>query len=252
MTNTIPMAFLQQAATLLTTSVDKGGGDLSGGQVVELTVAYAYDFGVNVPYARYPNGAPNKRTMLLDNLARFEPKQQYQIIRELCDRVDPRGERPEIVRLKTKLFVEFAQYADQDQLTDMHRTLLVETRHWLSDYPESQKLFVEALQKHDNGIFRRNTLDDLRLALEKLLHGIFNNGKSLENQIQAVGAFVSSRGGSKELANMFQKLVEYFSKYQNTFIKHDDAVIVAEVEFVFELASSFMKHFIRLTKPATA
>ena len=251
MTNTIPMAFLLHAAKLLTTNAEEGGGGLSGGQAVELTAAYAYDFGVNVPYARYPNSAPNKRTMLLDNLARFEPKQQYQIVRELCDRVDPLGERTDIVKLKTKLFVEFAECADQDQLTDMHRTLLVETRHWLSDHPESQKLFVEALQKHDNGIFRRNTLDDLRLALEKLLHGILGNGRSLENQIQAVGTFVSDRGGSKELANMFQKLVEYFSKYQNTFIKHDDAVIVAEVEFVFELTSSFMKHFIRLSKPAT-
>jgi hypothetical protein len=50
---------------------------------------------------------------------------------------------------------------------------------------------------------------------------------------------------------MFRTLVDYFSKYQNTYIKHDDAVIVAEVEFVFELTSSFMKHFIRLSKTAT-
>jgi len=251
MTNKIPMVFLQHAAKLLTTNADEGGGGLSGGQAVELTTAYAYDFGVSIPHARYPNSAPNKRTMLLDNLAKFEPKQQYQIIRELCDRVDPLGDQPDIVKLKTKLFVEFADFADQDQLTDMHRTLLVETQHWLSEHPESKKLFDEALQKHDNGIFRRNTLDDLRLALEKLLHSIFGNHKSLENQIQAVGTFVSDRGGSKELANMFQKLVEYFSKYQNTFVKHDDSVILAEVEFIFELTSSFMKHFIRLSKTAT-
>lgn len=251
MTSTITMAFLQYAAKLLTTSTEEGGGGLSGGQAVELTVAYAYDFSVNVPYARYPNGAPNKRTMLLENLVRFEPKQQYQIIRELCDRVDPLGERPEIVKLKNKLFIEFPGCADQDQKTDMHRTLLVETRHWLADHPESRKLFNEALQKHDNGVFRRNTLDDLRLALELLLRSLFANEKSLENQIQAVGTFVSDRGGSKELANMFRTLVDYFSKYQNTYIKHDDAVIVAEVEFVFELTSSFMKHFIRLSKTAT-
>ena len=249
MTTKIPMAFLLHAAKLLTTSADEGGG-LSGGQAVELMVAYAYDFGVNVPYARYPNSAPNKRTMLLDNLSKFEPRQQYQIIRELCDRVDPLGVRAEIVKLKTKLLVEFANFADQDQLTDMHRTLLGETRHWLAEHPDSKKLFDEALQKHDNGILRRNTLDDLRLALEKLLHSIFGNHKSLENQIQAVGTFVSERGGSKELANMFQKLVEYFSKYQNTFIKHDDAVIIAEVEFIFELTSSFMKHFLRLSNNA--
>lgn len=250
MTDKIPMAYLQHAAKVLTTSQQDGGGGLSGNQAVELTIAYAYDFDVDVKYVRYPNDAPNKRTMLLDNLAAFEPKQQYQIVRELCDRVDPMGEQPEIVKLKTKLFTEFADFADEDQLTDMHRTLLVETRHWLSDHPESQKLFNEALKKHDHGVFRRNTLDDLRLALELLLCSLFRNAKSLENQIPAIGAFVQDRGGSPELANMFQKLVDYFSKYQNTYVKHDDAVIVGEVEFVFELTSSFMKHLIRLSKSA--
>jgi hypothetical protein len=250
MTEKITMAFLQHSAKVLTTSTEEGGGGLSGGKVVELTSAYAYDFGVDVKYARYPNDAPNKRSMLLDNLAAFQPQQQYQIVRELCDRVDPVGKLPEIIKLKTKLFVEFAEFADQDQLTDMHRTLLVETRHWLADHPESQKLFNEALQKHDQGVFRRNTLDDLRLALELLLRSLFGNAKSLENQISAIGKFVGDRSGSPELANMFQKLVDYFSKYENTYVKHDDAVIVAEVEFVFELTSSFMKHFIRLAKSA--
>lgn len=249
MADKISMVYLQQAAKVLTTPELEGGGGLSGGKAVELTVAYAYDFGVDVIYARYPNDAPNKRTMLLENLAVFQPKQQYQIVRELCDRVDPLGEKPDIVKLKAKLFTEFADFADQDQLTDMHRTLLVETRHWLADHPESQKLFNEALQKHDHGVFKRNTLDDLRLALELLLRSLFSNSKSLENQIALLGEFIRSKGGSSELANMFQKLVDYFSKYQNTYIKHDDAVIVAEVEFMFELTSSFMKHLIRLSKP---
>ena len=249
MADKISMVYLQHAAKVLTTPEQEGGGGLSGGMAVELTVAYAYDLGVDVMYARYPNDAPNKRTMLLENLAVFQPKQQYQIVRELCDRVDPLGEKPDIVKLKAKLFTEFADFADQDQLTDMHRTLLVETRHWLSDHLEAQKLFNEALQKHDHGVFKRNTLDDLRLALELLLRSLFSNSKSLENQIALLGEFIRAKGGSSELSNMFQKLVDYFSKYQNTYIKHDDAVIVAEVEFMFELTSSFMKHLIRLSKP---
>jgi hypothetical protein len=110
-----------------------------------------------------------------------------------------------------------------------------------------RKLFDEALHKHDNGVFRRNTLDDLRLALELLLCDLFGNGKSLENQVPAVGQFVRSKGGSKELANMFQKLVDYYASYQNTYVKHDDAVITSEIEIIFELTASFMKHFLRLS-----
>lgn len=202
MADKITQAFILHAARILTDSSVSGPGALSGGRAVELTSAYAVDFAVDIKYARYPNYAPNKRPMLSDNLAAFAPKQQYQIIRALCDRVDPTGEQPEIVKLKTQLFRQFAGCADQDQLTDVHRTLLVETRHWLAEHAESRKLFDEALQKHDHGVFRRNTLDDLRLALELLLRNLFRNGRSLENQVPAVGQLVKDKGGSKELANM--------------------------------------------------
>lgn len=45
---------------------------------------------------------------------------------------------------------------------------------------------------------------------------------------------------------MFVKLVEYYCKYQNSYVKHDDAIIEEEIEFIFEITSSFMKHIIRL------
>lgn len=75
---------------------------------------------------------------------------------------------------------------------------------------------------------------------------IFKNVKSIENQITNLGEHLNAKGGSKELTNMFVKLVEYYSKYQNTYVKHDDAVIEEEIEFIFEITSSFMKHIIRL------
>jgi len=241
MRDRIPTAFISHAATELTAN------GLTGPKLVEITSAYAADFGLDIPHARYPFDCPNKRTALLDNLAVFAPKQQYQIIRELCDRLNADGSNAALTRLKVKLMTEYAEFADQDQQTDMHRTLVVETRHWLTGHDAVRKLFDEALQKHDHGIFRRNTLDDLRLALELLLCDMFGNGKSLENQVPAVGQFVRSKGGSKELANMFQKLVDYYAGYQNTYVKHDDAVITSEIEIIFELTASFMKHFMRLS-----
>lgn len=242
MRDRIPTVFISFAATELT---DNG---LSGSKLVEITSAYAVDFGVDIPHARAPFSAPNKRTALLDNLICFKPQQQYQIIRELCDRLNPDGAVAPLVELKVKLLNEYSEFADQDNSEAIHKTLIIETRHWLSDHPDVRKLFDEALQKHDQGVFRRNTLDDLRLALELLACSIFDNQKSLEHQISLLGNFVQSRGGSPELANMFRTLVDYYSKYQNTYIKHDDAVITAEIEFVFELTCSFMKHFLRLNK----
>jgi hypothetical protein len=235
-----PTAFLSHAATVLTNN------GLTGGKLVEITSAYAVDFGADIPHARYPFDASNKRTALLDNLLCFAPKQQYQVIRELCDRLNSDGTNTNLVTLKIKLLSEYTEFADQDQSTDLQRTLITETRHWLSSYPEVRKLFDESLLKHDQGVFQRNTLDDLRLALEILTRHTFGNQKTLENQLSFIGQFVRERGGSPQLANMFEKLVDYYTKYQNTYVKHDDAVITAEIEFIFELTASFMKHLLRL------
>ena len=74
--------------------------------------------------------------------------------------------------------------------------------------------------------------------------------KSLENQVSPIGAFLGAKGGSPELRNMFMKLLDYYTKYQNTYVKHNDAVIEEEIEIVFELTSSFIKHLVRLHERA--
>jgi hypothetical protein len=236
----ISTAFISHAATVLTNN------GLTGSKLVEITSAYAVDFAADIPHARYPFEAHNKRTALLENLLCFAPKQQYQVMRELCDQLNPDGTKAELVMLKVKLLSQYADFADQDQATDLHRTLVIETQHWLSGYPAVRKLFDESLLKHDHGVFQRNTLDDLRLALELLMRQIFGNEKTLENQLPFVGKFVKVHGGSPQLANMFEKLLDYYAKYQNTYVKHNDKVITAEIEFIFELTASFMKHLLRL------
>jgi hypothetical protein len=65
----ITTAFMSFAATELTNN------GLTGPKLVEITSAYAADFCKDIPHARYPFDAPNKRTALLDNLLCFEPKQ---------------------------------------------------------------------------------------------------------------------------------------------------------------------------------
>jgi len=45
---------------------------------------------------------------------------------------------------------------------------------------------------------------------------------------------------------MLVKLIDYYAKYQNSYVKHDDSVIEEEIEFLLEISSSFMKHLVRL------
>lgn len=243
--NDISPAFITHATEILA-ETNLG---MSGPEIVRTISAYAVEYDVNIPHASYPFDAPNKRTALFENIMAFPDPQRYLIIRELCDhRTVQEKNKEEARRLKIQLVTRYGHLDPGRDGSKINETLIEQTRHWLDQFPEVLDLYNEALQKHEHGVFTRNVLDDLRLSLEKLLHSIFQNHKSLENQIQFLGPFIKHRGGSAELSNMFLKLVDYYTKYQNTYIKHDAAVIEEEVEFVFEITSSFMKHFVRLNE----
>jgi len=238
----LPVVFVTHAAEVL---ADTARG-LSGNEIVKVTSAYAIDWNVRIPYDTYPfKDAPNKRTALVANLVPFNGTQRYKIIRALCDQptIQSRN-KAEADKLKSQLFAKYGHL--DDSLSDLNPSLVEETHHWLAAFPDSRDLFDAALQKHANGVFARNALDDLRLSLELLLKAIFQNTKTLENQLGNVGTYVSARGGSSEYRNMFAKLLDYYSKYQNSYVKHDDAVIDDEVAFVIEITACFIKHLVRL------
>lgn len=238
----IPSVFITHVANVLVGTLN----GFTGSKIVQYCTDYAVDFDVNIPHAKYPFDAPNKRTALKENLSVFSPPQQYKIIKDFCDLEQFKG-NSDIKDLKIKLVSRYSYFAENDTESGINESLIEEARHWLEEYPESLRLYQEALTLFENGVFKRNLLDDLRLALELLLKTILNNEKSLENQIGVLGDHLRSRGGSKELINMFVKLVEYFCKYQNSYVKHDDAVIEEEIEFIFEITSSFMKHIVKLS-----
>lgn len=239
----IPATFINLAADILGSTAQ----GLSGSKIAEFCSAYAIDFDVTIPYSEYPfpSELPNKRTALRENLKAFSSEQQFKIIKELCE-LEQFKDNNDAKDLKIKLVTRYGKLNSGDSSKEINEALIQETQHWLQDYPDSLKLYQEALSKFDNQIFQRNLLDDLRLSLELLLKAIIGNSKSIENQLGDIGTFIQSKKGSKELNNMFVKLIDYYSKYHNTYIKHDDAVIENEIEIIFEMTSSFMKFLVRL------
>lgn len=230
--------FLNQAADAL-------ASQLSGAEIIRSTAQYAVEWNVSIPHASQRFNAPNKRTALAENLQAFTEQQRYQIIGDLLD-------HPSVTATEatTKLRLQLAtRYAHLNTTTtggEVDKDLLDQTQHWLEKYPEPKVLYTQALEKYHARALERNVLDDLRLAFERLLRHILKNNQSLEHQIQPLGSFVKARGGSPEFANMFVKIVEYYAKYQNTYVKHDNAVIAEEIELILELTAAFMKHIIRL------
>jgi hypothetical protein len=225
---------------------------LTGTEIVRTCAAFAIEFNVSIPHPTYPFEAPNKRTALAQNLMAFSAPQRYRIIRELCDLPSSKSKNTDATRnLKLALMSRYGHLDSEKLGADVNKDLVMQARHWLDPFPEVLAIFNHAIEKYKSQIFVRNLLDDLRLALEKLVQVILGNEKSLENQLSGVGQFVKDRGGSPELSNMFVKLVNYYCKYQNNYVKHDNAVIEEEVEFVIEITAAFLKHFVRLAARGT-
>ena len=239
----LPRTFTAHAADVLGNT----NSGLSGNNIVKRLRAYAADFGVTIPHPVYPFEAGNKATALRENLEAFSGFEQHRIIRELCDDPTlPPGPNEHRAKLRIDLATKYKAFDNTVDDPHFFFDAVEETRHWLDDYPQILKLYDAGISKYKAGVFERNVLDDMRLSLETLLKELLVNNKSMENQQQYLGSYIKIRGGSKELTNMFLKLTEYYSSYQNSYVKHSDSIIVQEVEFIIEISSSFMKYLIKL------
>jgi len=110
----------------------------------------------------------------------------------------------------------------------------------LAKYPESAKVYQDALNKLGKDTYDRNLLDDLRLCLELLLKEVLGNSKRLESQKDALGEYLKRNDCSKEISNMVWQLLDYYAKYQNDKVKHADKYRNEEVELLINLSSSFI------------
>lgn len=124
---------------------------------------------------------------------------------------------------------------------EIEQSRVNETLNKLDICPEAKILYEQALEKKDR--YERNALDDMRLCLELYLKKILGNNKSLENQKNDIGRYQQRKGSSVEFTNMFGKLIDYYTKYQNEHVKHNDNVNPKDVDFIFKLTIDFIDNF---------
>lgn len=221
---------------------------LSGAQIIKYCNNYAIDFNVIIPvdsadFGKFGSIIPNKRTALLRNLQAFNAKQQFQIIKELSE-LDFFRDNDETKKLKVQLYTRYGFLAEECL---SNTELVVKTKHWLENHPESLKQYTSALTKYEGGIFERNTLDDMRLSFELLIKDILGNNKSLENQIAELGGMLKNTDASTELRNIVTQVIKYYTDFQNNHVKHNDKVNSNEIEYVIELTSVVMKFLIKIS-----
>ena len=77
---------------------------------------------------------------------------------------------------------------------------------------------------------------------------IFNNNKSLEKQINELGIYLKQKNISVEISNMYVKLIDLYSVYNNQNAKHNDKVKFVEINFIIYLTGNFIRFVLLLEK----
>ena len=239
--NGIDLSLLQYACEIIADSND----GLSGSQIIKYSNSFAVEYGVQIPFSNLTQlrTAVNKRSILFSNLKSFNSKQQTEILKFLCN-LEYKKQVP-ILELKKKLSLRLGDAFGENVTTT---ELVKETRKELSKYPSALKVYEESLSKYKEGKYVRNILDDMRLSLELLLKSVLNNEKSLENQKSDLGSLLKQKGISNEIRNTFMTIVDYYSKYQNDNVKHNDLVNELEIEYIIEQTSVLIRFLIKVSR----
>lgn len=96
----------------------------------------------------------------------------------------------------------------------------------------------------------RNALDNMRLTIELLIKRITGSAASLENQKKPLGEFLEKKDISKEVRNLFFKMLDMYEKIQNHEAKHNlpQNLNSKEIKFLMNQSTVIIKFLIDCDK----
>lgn len=236
--------YLSYAARIL---ADTNEG-LSGSEICKFCNQYAVKYAKTIKHTKLPfaKGVSNKAQVLRENLACFEPDQQFVIIQDLCD-LEKFSNNEQVNELKVILTKDYYHLAPQEIAEQILETVN-QVKNWLDGYPEAKKYYEGALEKMSCKIYKRNLLDDLRCSLEALVKDILQSKSSVENLKSDLGNYLKENNVNVEIRNLYITLLKFFLEYQNNNVKHNDLSKKIEVDFIFNQTTVLMQFLIVLHK----
>ncbi len=121
-----------------------------------------------------------------------------------------------------------------------------DTMNQLANYLDCQLLYLNAIEKLKSGIYYRNALDDLRLALEKLLKEVLNVQTGLEKMDKPLLVYLKSRGAATGVANSIVQSLRFLYHYQNNHVKHDNNINEKDMDYIINQINIIVRHIIKL------
>ncbi len=124
--------------------------------------------------------------------------------------------------------------------------LVIDNLIWLDRYDNTKKHFSNAVKMQRTKQNYRNIVDELRFSLESFFQQLFSNKKTLENQKNNVGDFLKNNNISTTISNMYIKLFDLYTIYNNDNAKHGDNITENEVDYLIYLTGSFIRLILQI------
>lgn len=212
---------------------------MSPEEIVDLTEAFAKSVGKEVPFTE-ENIAffTTSNNILRKNIDSLSDDEKFEFMAQL-QKLSYIKCRPELVEEITDLLA----YQDQMSGSKESRNNI---SNLLSAYsPKIRQQWVKACVFFDQEDYR-NSLDNVRLAVELLVKELTKSQASLENQQKDLGNFLKAKGIGKQVRNYLHSILNIYEKIQNNEAKHDvpDTLSQEEVMFIMNQSYVLMKFLI--------
>lgn len=233
MKNRIPFVLLNDVE-------DQISQHFSANELIDLTYEFAKSYNKSIPIDEPNYGSFNKKELLSTNLNVLSDNEKIEFLSQI--KYHSRLCEDDFLRDEIDLLVKDASNGvikARNSVSTLLETYSIDLKNqWQRTYR-----FYDHLDY-------RNALDNMRLTIELLIKRITGSEASLENQKSALGKFFEDKDISKEVRNLFFKMLDMYEKIQNHEAKHNlpQNLNSKEIKFLMNQSTVIIKFLIDCDK----
>lgn len=233
MKNRIPLVLLNDVE-------DQISQHFSANELIDLTYEFAKSYNKSIPVDEPNYGSFNKKELLSTNLNVLSDNEKIEFLSQI--KYHSRLCEDDFLRDEIDLLVKDASNG------------VIKARNSVSTLLETYSIDLKNQWKRTYRFYDhldyRNALDNMRLTIELLIKRITGSEASLENQKSALGKFFEDKDISKEVRNLFFKMLDMYEKIQNHEAKHNlpQNLNSKEIKFLMNQSTVIIKFLIDCDK----
>ena len=130
---------------------------------------------------------------------------------------------------------------------DFDDNLISAPLSWLKDYPKAEKAWIMALRDYSEKMDNPSQVaDGFRKALETFFQDFFMSEKALENMLSDYCDFLKTHGIPAEISDDFRKVLDAYTKFNNSYAKHHDRATSNVLEYIMYATGNIIRLLITL------